>query len=161
MSAWLDASHRTPRLVLAWPAIAGWSDEAAYSFEAVLEPRSLARRIVVAYLGEDALGSITAAVRAARRRDGEEPATEVRSWARTIGRGFCPGDLDEVEVVTVREDGVRGEGYSHSYCDRSGEWSWFVSRADFVRAECACRASCADILPRIDGYLAVCAAHRG
>lgn len=153
MTAWVDASHRTPRLVLTWPALDGWADEASYAFEQVLAHGSHAQRVVAEYLGADTRDAIVAAIRTIRVRDGETPAMDTRTWSRTIGRGFSTGDLDDVDWVVVCTDEVRGGGYTHSYGDRSDEASWAVSLADFADPACVHRTIVASCLPRIDGYL--------
>ena len=153
VTAWLDGSHRTPRLVLAWPSVDGWTDEGAYAFEQILAPRSHARRVVSEYLGADSLESITETIAAVRRHPGEQPDTYTRTWSRTVAHGFCSGDLDDVDWVVAAVSRVHGGGYTHSYGVRSGEASWEVSLGEFMNSRCAYRTHCASFLSRIDAYI--------
>ena len=82
VTARLDTSHRTPQLILTWPEVDGWTDEGTYAFEQVLAPRSHARCVAVAYLGDVAVAEITENITATQRHAGEKPATDARTHAR-------------------------------------------------------------------------------
>ncbi len=153
VSGWLDETHRTPRLVLAWPSVDGWSDEGSYAFEQVLDPYSHARRVIVEYLGATPAQAIAEAVAAVRRRPGERADMDTRTWSRTVSHGFCSGDLDDVDWVVAGVREVQGAGYTHSYGDRSDESSWAAPLGEFMNSRCVCRHHCASFLTRIDAYI--------
>jgi hypothetical protein len=142
-------------LVVEFPEVPGtahspWRDAAEFGLATLERDGSRARRTVRALFGGPVSEDIVAAVRAAARSGGGDADADTRTWSRTIGRGFCSGDLDDCDELAVSDDGVRGESWTHSYGRRSREEAWRLSFAAFLAPSCARRSVFADCLPRID-----------
>lgn len=82
----------------------------------------------------------------------EEVGYDVRTWSLSIERGFCAGDLTDVDGLTVSAAGVEVVGYTHSYGDNRGT-PRLLTPAELLDPGCAIRATFAECLPRVDAYL--------
>ncbi len=160
MSFELALSHRTPQLLIVWPAIPApprqgrsceWRDEAGIGLDLLAAGEAWP-------LVELAAGALTDALRAAVRgadpRPPEEPGRIIRTWSCLAELGFLPGDLDEVDALTVTRASARTESYAHQYGARSGERCFTYTRAELASADCPARALIGPCVPRLDAWLA-------
>lgn len=148
--------RRTPALLVRWPPIRGpedstWNDEALMGFD-VLESEP-GRRLTARWLDAATLELVRDAARAVSRSTPEQPNELVRSWSRTICRGFLPGDLDEVASLEVRATGATWRWYSHSYGVRAGEEERHDALEDVTSASGPLHAKHAELAPRVEAFL--------
>jgi hypothetical protein len=152
----VETWRRTPALLVRWPPLQApqdgpWDDEALVGLD-VLE-RPVGRRLTSRWLDAPTLELVRDAARAVSHSTPEQPNELVRTWSRTVCRGFLPGDLDDVATLKVRETGATWHWYSHNYGVRAGE----VERADTLeevaKAAWPLRATHPELALRVDAFL--------
>ena len=111
------------------------------------------QRVVTEALGKRALDEMLETIRAAGELRCDPPLFEQRAWSRTVEKGFCTGDLTEIDALVVSGTAIRAFSYSHSYGDNDGGPGLLLTFDAFLDPACPQRVTFAECLTRVDAYL--------